>query len=422
MKRIKLEAIKAEVVDEYLEKFGLSKAGTIGERVDRLQAQQREVTPAGDLGDCLECGAECDVNLPVCPFCGVGDEPEQPPAPAKKPAQKSGQTPAKGKKRSQAAPDKKAAPKKADKAIVPESPVEIVDSSEGPAAGLTTKDLDKSVEQIQGLKTQAAVRFWELGKALFECFEKRLYKLRTSDAGVPVYKSWNQFVVAECGIIAQRSYEMMNVAVAFDRKTVEEVGSVKLQLIAKLPPEERDALLEQVKSGLPKSKVAEEVRRLADGKPSQSPIAKKNPTTADAAKSTIQKTEAKKTEAVAKKNEVAAVVVLGRKTITLSRADKPDMQAQTMAHGPNAEEYHLNGILTRYQIVKQAKGLALVITRQRLDKAQQAEREETPKEPEAKKKSPKKIHPNNVAKKAAKKAPAKKAPAKKTTKKASAKK
>lgn len=71
-------------VAHYLAELRLPTDGDLPAQIARLAEQQATATRRGD---CDVCGAVCDLTLPVCPFCGVGDAEDAPAAaPAAAPA------------------------------------------------------------------------------------------------------------------------------------------------------------------------------------------------------------------------------------------------------------------------------------------------------------------------------------------------
>jgi hypothetical protein len=379
-----LDKVDPATVDRYLAKAGLPTDGTIEARVGRLVASQAKVSKA-HIGDCDTCHGASDVREPVCVFCGTGDEDDQtaaavaanpnatidPPTKASKKrsesvAPEAVEAPARKKydppKLVRVEPPPPAATKAKKSTPPPAVPAQLVAKSAGPAKGgaITVADLDANVAQIQSLRRDAVVCYWRLGRAIFENFEGRLYTQRVDDEGVPKYKAFNQFVVAELGLSVSHAYALMDVAVNFDEKDVATVGVAKLTLVARLPPADRGELLERIRSqNTPLSQVIEEVRRLAGGNRAESAASR------GGGKGFAGDATAGNRAQTANKSSVTVGLYLGRQTIQMMRKDAPDRQASTIAHDPYAVELHVNGVTTEYRVIKQETGLALVITRTR---------------------------------------------------------
>ena len=386
-----LAKVNQETVLEHLGKFGLDTEGSLEDLVLRLAGHQSQ---AKTKGDCDICGGVCDLELPVCPFCGTGDDGE---APAKPGA------------------DASTAPAREPPAAEPPR-TEVVPA----ATTALTRSLDDSVRRITDLKREAVVSYWKLGRAIFENFEARLWSTRKTGEGKTAYHSWNQFVVRELGMSPQHSYALMDVAVNFTEEDVSSVGVSKLALLARVPPAEREALLSRVREhGLPLSQVAEEVRRIAGGKPrAESAAAKAGSPGFRGGESAAAARVAR--QPPPREDQITVVVQEGRRTLQFVQKANPSSPAVHLNQDPVAEELHLNGTRTTYRLARGANGLVLIVAR---DRAQGSAF--PPMTPKPAKKAPAKPAKKAPAKKApakpAKKAPAKKAPAK-PAKKAPAKK
>jgi hypothetical protein len=392
---VDIEKVSIATVDQYLAKYGLSIEGTASERVDRLVVHQSGIAKQ-HIGDCDYCHGASDVREPVCVFCGTGDDEDDlatsadPVIPTPPPAK----------------PEKAAKAKRSEAKLVlvdaGAPPVEIVDR---PGSSTTTSisvaDLDRNVEQIQALRKDAVVCYWKLGKAIFANFEGRLYTQRTDDTGAPKYKAFNQFVVTELGLSVSHAYALMDVAVNFSESDVLTVGVAKLTLVARLSPEERAGVLQRIReNNMPLSQVAEEVRRLAGGKRTDSAAVRGGGRgfSGDAAAGRA---------AQSSKSSVTVGLYLGKQSIPLMRMADPDKNAATLAHDPYCEELHVNGVKTKYRIIKGDVGLVLLITRTREESVERKPKEQkAPKsESVAKAKKPR-VSKSEAATKRAKKAAA----------------
>jgi hypothetical protein len=376
--------VNQDILLEYLGKFGLDTEGSLEDLVLRLAGHQSQ---AKTKGDCDVCGAACDLALPVCPFCGTGDAEEEG-GPAEAPAP----TPS--------------TEEEAHESEVAQPRVEVVPA----ATGALSKSLDDSVRRITDLKREAVVSYWKLGQAIFDNFEARLWSTRKTVEGKTAYHSWNQFVVRELGMSPQHSYALMDVAVNFTEEDVSSVGVSKLALLARVPPAEREALLARVRShGLPLSQVAEEVRRIAGGKPRTESAATKAGSPGFRGGETAAAARAARQPAPPKEDQITVVVQEGRRTLQFVQKANPSATAVHLNQDPVAEELHLNGTRTTYRLARGANGLVLIISR---DRAQGSAF--PPPAPKAKKPAAPKKPPAPKAKKPA--AKAKKPPAPKAKK------
>jgi hypothetical protein len=384
-----LDKVNIDVVKTYLEKYGLPVDGTDVELVTRLVGHQAKV-PKSHIGDCDNCKGACDVREPVCVYCGIGDDDEAQVAEAvasNPNATIEPVTPAKSRKsRSDVAkpiPAEEPAPS-LTKVV---APVDILSPSvksasmavtDGELAQVTLAKLDDNVAQIHMLRRDAIVSYWRLGRAIFDNYRLKLYTQRLDESGVPIHKAFNHFVVSELKLSVSHAYALMDVAVNFTEEEVATVGVSKLTLIARLPAPDRSELLRKIREqNTPLSQVADEVRRLAGGKRAESAAEKGGGKGfgGDAAKGRASQ------QAV---RQITVGLYLGKQTIGMMRRDAPDREASTLAHEPWCEELHVNGVKTKYQILKTETGLALVITRTR-DAAAAKSESDTPKKKQASK-------------------------------------
>lgn len=380
-----LAKVSIESVDQYLTKYGLAADGTPGERVARLAAHQAAV-PKVHLGDCTNCGGVCDVREPVCVFCGVGDDeaeakpsdepaPESAPrkrserakekAPAKEKAKGKDKAPAKGPPMTPAGVTPLKDVLEASSAPTADSAIVATDVEVLPGTGkITVEDLNGNISRIASLKREAVVSYWRLGEAIYDNYHRKLYTQRTTENGAPLYKSFNQFVVAELRMSVAHAYNMMDVYAHFTETDVETYGVAKLQFVARLAEADRPGLLEKIRSeNLSRAEVANEVRRLtASGRKSETAAARGGGRgfSGDAEKGRDAARDARST--------VTVGIVIGTQTIQLMRADEPDKYAATIAHDPVGVEQHLNDVRTTYRVIKNEHGLALIVSRVRGDK------------------------------------------------------
>lgn len=361
-----LAKVDEKTIDRFVVEFGLKlKAkATLAEKVRTLARHLKIKTPDSQLADCDVCGGDSDVRLSRCPYCGVGDDEEvkpstkkEEPVTKKKPAASRKEAAAKKKipVKSPEGRKKKKTPKKSPKAI--EKP-----KVEGPPVGKTEKDLDTSVTKVHSLRAAGAVCIWELGAEIGRIFDNRLHMLRKTKDGHSRYKNWGQFVQLELSMSPSQSYKLMDVAKLFSKQDVQDVGNHKLGFMIQLPEKERKELLEKARSGMTSREVHGEVKRLRAGK---EPRKTGRSSQTEAATKVGPKKRAKPA------NEITVATQLGRVTIPLyarpkSKKEREDpRRATTISHDPFGKEVLTSSVVVYYRLVKQAKGLALVVERRR---------------------------------------------------------
>lgn len=383
-KRPDMKKVSAASLEQWCREFGLPTDGGVADMVDALVEYQSTPEVEPHLLVC-DCGAECDGRLPVCPFCGHGDDDDEPAA-ASSGAKTEEST---VKKRSQAK-SAKAAPAKEKAKGKGKAPAKspevqeaatamVVAGSTELATTATEADLDEQIRTVQSLHNQAVVCYWDIGNALYRIFKERLYVLRRGEDGTPRYKSWSQFVAAEIGISSSHSYRMFEVALMYTREQATQLGITKLSVLAKLDDGERSRMMETA-AGKSVAALTKEVDAITGGKRATPTAAEKAGHTfrggkAAASKGTatrVTRTAAKRLErataaATAAKVDTKQVTVaqlLGRVTIPLFKKGS-ETRARKLADMPSGTEALVNGVTVTYKLVEQPKGLALVIDRKR---------------------------------------------------------
>jgi hypothetical protein len=273
-------AVKIPLVDKALLARGQPIGGTDQQKITRLATWFQSNTPKNQIADCMTCGAESDIRLPECPFCGDGDaapEPAPPPVPAtsgKVAGLGFGPPPPlplppgnlvkyeKGMKRP--VPPKPPEPPRepADgpeptptPAIVVEAPLEVISPPQ------TEASLDSAVGRIKTLAIGVADRLWELGDAIRDLFDHALWTTRQTPDGRQKYRAWGDFCEAELGISHGYSLKLMDVAREFTREQVGRIGAAKLHLTLSVPKgPARDRLLGLAESGASRAQIAEATR------------------------------------------------------------------------------------------------------------------------------------------------------------------
>lgn len=355
---VDMDRVDQKVVERFLSEFKIKlKAGaTLEEKVSALAVYQKK-TPEKHLADCDCCGGDSDVRLSCCPYCGEGDGEdavssevvEASPAPTRQQA---------------AASKKNGGGKKSDKAVVQVPP------KEGPPeSGKTEKDLDDGVQRVMGLKAAGAVCVWELGQEVARIYDQRLYMLRKTKTGHGKYKNWGQFCQVELGMTSSYSYKLMDVSKLFRKEDFQKVGVTKLAIMIQLPEAERRELLEKAREGLSRSEIAKRVRDSTEGRPPRVTGRGDRARNKDLGKASAAGSKGLREKGAKKANELTVVAQLGRATIPLyQRARKKGEEprrAKTLAQDPSGTEQLVNGMVIHYRVVKQSKGLAIVVERRR---------------------------------------------------------
>lgn len=365
---VRIEKVDEKTVDRFIAEYELKvkPKATLIEKVRTLARHLKIKTPEDQLADCDVCGGDSDVRLSRCPYCGVGDDEEvkpsakkEEPVTKKKPA--ASRKEAAAKKKSVKSPQgrKKKPPKKSTK-----TPPKAVSKPkvEGPPVGKTEQDLDTSVTKVHSLRAAGAVCIWELGAEIGRIFDNRLHMLRKTKDGHSRYKNWGQFVQLELSMSPSQSYKLMDVAKLFSKKDVQDVGNHKLGFMIQLPEKERKELLEKARAGMSSREVHGEVKRLRAGKEPR-----KTGRNTYGSKGAQAGTKARTKPA----NEITVATQLGRTTILLyarpkSKKEREDpRRATSISHDPFGKEVLTSSVVVYYRLVKQAKGLALVVERRR---------------------------------------------------------
>lgn len=101
--------------------------------------------------------------------------------------------------------------------------------------GLTVKDLDNAVQTVRRLKVDASLNCWDLGKTLADVHERQLWKLRTDDRGVALFKSFDRWCIREVNITSKWAKELIKVAEHYRREQIARLGPTKCSVLLQLP-------------------------------------------------------------------------------------------------------------------------------------------------------------------------------------------
>lgn len=369
-KPLNMKEVDPAIVNRALKSLGIPTNGSPDDRLLRLQTHQHDPANVPDENGvtCSRCGGYSDDRLDACPYCGEAgteaepktngaaaapaptsdveaeedseddeDDADDPPESAEAPKAAAPEAPKK--KRSEAV-KKPAAAVKAELVQVPRS----LDVSE--------KALDRALERVNAAHAKGAKAYWELGSAIKDIHDRKLYTQRAGVDGKPRYKSWLQFSQEELKMSDQHASRAMNVAAAFSKDDFEKIGVSKLSLIAKLPDDMQAEIIEKARAGLPLADVERQVRKLnprATG--SKKPAAPSKPPKAPGP------------------DELTAVVTKDKiKVPMFARAKKKDakpVRAMTLGQDPSGEYELPNGVVMHVHIIKEARGLVVHIEHRR---------------------------------------------------------
>ena len=354
--KIDIEKIKEELVDAELKKAEIDASGKLVSKVRKLQAHYKKTIEAKNMSaPCSECGCESDLNLAACPFCGAEGVSEEPLSDVvNKPVDKPKASP----------PDK------------PPVSTEVVETTGTDMTDGGLPSLEESESAIRAAHVAGVGSYYDLGKALGEIFSKNLWKHRLGPDGKPIYRGWNQYVSTVHDITPKHSYEIIETSRYFSREDFVLVGVDRLRQILRFDsPQQRAELVEAAKGGnLTRAKLREfvaenppprrgtQVTRDADENGNAS-------TGFRGGKEGAAKGSAARKKPKPPEGEVTAVATLGRVKIPLfARPKKKGLQplrAMKVEQDPMGEEQLLNGVIVHYRIVRDTKGLSLIVERVR---------------------------------------------------------
>lgn len=281
---VDISKINIAVIDQYLEKLGLSKEGSELIRVTRLHdAMQLVPNKSSKLGNCSECRGKSHIDLACCPFCGDGqiaDDVETKQARESKPEdaviaelrlliENQRQVDEKvAAEKAEADKAKTAPPATAPSPVVGQSlvvvPATVLESkrakkkagkentgvqqslatAEPAKAEFTVADLDAANENIRAHLNKASEEIYEAAIVLFHVFEEKLWLKRVDEHGVAKYANYGEWAAAEMGFNKSYAYELLDLPKLFTREQCAKVGSTKLTLSLRIEESERKRLLE----------------------------------------------------------------------------------------------------------------------------------------------------------------------------------
>lgn len=382
----KLDPTKVKIanVRAALKKQKLSLEGTDEELVERLVAS--ESTKKG-LAQCDVChGISSAADHAACPFCGSADEPPPKAAKSKKPetvaAPEEAKPPTRTRTQKSEPPKVTSPPRGVEKAEPSTKKPKKSKDLEAPSAPLkpkpqklvrvvptdtevvSVKTLDSAVKEIRKAQEQGGQAVYTIGRKLIEIEEQGLFTLRT-EQGKQKFRTMKEFCEDELGINKAYAQKLADVARAFTPEDMKVVGPTKLALLVSVKPgEDRDRLLEAAKSGVTRGSLEAEVKKLDDGARGREvhrggmrghvgevsgPLPSKKP------RAQVEVEPSEPLTTVVFQDQVQQLVFL-------DAAGQPTKKAD----GATATEVSANGVVLKYEILKNDEGhLSLRITRQR---------------------------------------------------------
>jgi len=236
-KSAKKEGFKVEplsqLVNDALVKHGLTTKGSLADRCANLQSwfDRDEGSGVGhELAECSECGWASTEALPACAFCGhsaiVEDE------------------------------EKLAGDESSALAKIAEDPVKA------------EQKLDRAMERVKLFTRAMAGSAWDVGAAIREIHEGRLYLARRAPGSKdPVHRTWDSFCRSELGWNPGYARTMIDIAANFTREEAMTVGAAKLGKILMVDGKQERARLLAKAPETSLRELTREVVEVASGQP-----------------------------------------------------------------------------------------------------------------------------------------------------------
>ena len=270
---IKTAKLNEVCIDAAIKKLGLQISSSGGpplvRKVGALLSYFETRSPEELLPACDNCGGVSTSATDVCPFCGIGDEPNVEPE--------------------EAEPEEEAADESTSLALVPST---IEGKIEAPAV-----ELDAAVQEILVLQRGHAASAWLLAKKVSEVSKDQLWKQRRDDEGNPKYRTFEQFAQAELNMSRKHATDLLRLFVSFSEEDFRLHGPTKLRLVLAAPEERQAEVLEKLKGGAGRREIERDVLG-REGHDSKG---------AKGSKSKVAKSE--------KGAQITVATILGRKTI-----------------------------------------------------------------------------------------------------------
>jgi hypothetical protein len=369
--KVDMGVAKAEVMLRHARAMKLDVDGS--ETADQLSVilsvHYETTLKKDDLAACDGCGGVGDANLDECPFCGsrgaVGSEVPAGFSPAKA---ESTNTARAGQEVT--APSSKV--KEDEKGTKNMSTAMVKAGKNGAPAGgamtlaggatgskMAVAALDQAVEKAKQLVKQTVVSWVQLGSLVASIRDQGLWKQRLSGVnGKQAYATFEKFCAVELQMSPTLALNAMSVSKQFSDAEIARVGITKLALALKAPEEDRERIVDKVKSGATKREVEKEVRAAQ----------KKAGKTSNEGKKTEAATKARQANAAAKA-KVTVVDMLGKQTVklyarptskeamaALVENPKEAKRAKNLGHEPFGFHQLVNGVRQEFSVRANAAG------------------------------------------------------------------
>ena len=360
MNKPKIQKVSKKVFTKYATRYGVEIGESFDGLVNAINAVAERMSSAASIARCDVCEGDSDSTLPECPFCGDSDNEEA----GEKEAEETMSEPKKGRPRTAkvSKPAKEKPSKEKPSKPAKEKPAKEKPAKEKPAKTAIVKaetttlavkvvsstELKAAVKRVGDMQRRGIETVYELGLALFEIYEKKLYTQMTVD-GKPVYTDWTSFCKKELGVSPNHGFRLMDVAANYSKEDVLELGVTKLNLLLRVPESDRERLKVSAKN-LPASKLGEEVKKLAGGQ--------KRDTGRDGFKGKPGKGRPAK-EKIEKSDKVTVVRASANSIVELFNRGTTN-RAHTLEDAVG-EERCANGVIVRYSLLKTDEGLSVAV-------------------------------------------------------------
>lgn len=279
---VKLGKVDEVILDKWLTEFGSTTLGDPETKIRRIVehfANEKRAGRLKTLVKCEKCDGLSDVELPECPYCGDDDEVVNSSEGAEDTesaqhladaamvsdqANTTSQSPKTSTAKSKMKKRSESKKKKSNKAMtVAQEPLES--SSHKMADNVvithTEKDLDDALARIKGHQANVVDDLYAIGGELHTIIEFELWKLRTDDQGRPAYNSFDSFVKAELPLKKVQAWRLAQLTSNFTLEQMQKFGGRFLMEVLKLPPEERQQVMDDAEKKGKKKALAERTNR-----------------------------------------------------------------------------------------------------------------------------------------------------------------
>jgi hypothetical protein len=217
---------------------------------------------------------------------------------------------------------------------------------------IASAELTVGMSRVREAQVRGVECMWDLGHALFQIYEAKLYtQLTKGNDGTPVYDSWTKFCRKEFGIDPRYGFKLMDVSASFTKEQVSRIGVSKLTMLVRVPEEKREELMARA-ADTPKSKVAEEVAKLAGG------------TVRETGRNGFKGKRDDRTTKPPRKSE-KLTVVRAQPSIVVDLFKRGKSERARSVDDAMGVEACANGMMVYYTIIKTEEGLALRIETRR---------------------------------------------------------